>query len=212
MKSYKFDIPEYFINKFFQPIRSKLDVLLVLLNALDYIILNPDIVWWKFLWKILLQIDKMSRLFFFIENKYFSISFPFLVRETNEWRLEFFMRDTLIDQSTISSIKTIIYQLSSDGYSLLDFLSNDSDNNYDASLARIINELILIEDWYIRYDYDEISYLEHVKKGTWDNHPPNHYDLFYSNRVTFKIWLKSKLREQEFVDFLDRETKCIFLE
>ena len=67
-----------------------------------------------------------------------------------------------------------------------------------------LRELLLMEDGYIRYDYDE----EH-KNG--DLHPLNHYDLFYSSHATFKIGLNAILSEDEFVDLLDIKSDCKYL-
>ncbi len=74
----------------------------------------------------------------------------------------------------------------------------------DENFWVFLRELLLMEDGYIRYDYDE----EH-ENG--DIHPLNHYDLFYSSNATFKIGLEDKERQTNFIDLMDINTSCKYL-
>ncbi|MCI5147779.1 MAG: hypothetical protein D3923_20140 [Candidatus Electrothrix sp. AR3] len=68
-----------------------------------------------------------------------------------------------------------------------------------------------MEDGYIRYDIDPENYEKFKKRGEKHKHPENHYDVFYSNNLTFKIGLKSIITYSEFIDLLNVNTDCNYL-
>ena len=63
---------------------------------------------------------------------------------------------------------------------------------------------MLFEEGYIRYDHDEIN-----ENGLL--HPLFHYDIFYSSNTTFKIGLKTSINCDHFIDLLQVESNCHFL-
>ena len=78
-KKYEFLLDEFQVNLFFASIRSKKRN-----NLFTYEITEVDFSHEKPVHKLvkgkmILSVDKMSRLFFFSETKYFSINFPFLL-------------------------------------------------------------------------------------------------------------------------------------
>jgi hypothetical protein len=68
--------------------------------------------------------------------------------------------------------------------------------------------MFLMEDGYLRYDYDPVNYIKHQKS---DVHPLYHYDLFYTSNATFKVGLNSSVAEDDFVDLLNVKTTCKFI-
>ncbi len=87
----------------------------------------------------------------------------------------------------------------------------DYESVCDENFWIFLRELLLMEDGYVRYDYDKATYLIFKEKGEEHKHPLNHYDLFYSSNATFKIGLEERLSEDEFIDFLNIKTDSKYL-
>jgi len=206
MKVYEFNISQVYIDKFFKPIRSKAEVIEVLMEAIRYMLLNPNVEEENKVGKIILKIDKMNRLFFFINEKYFSIVFPFFAIKEDKNYLFSFKNKIEIDSRLISQVISIIKCDDFQAHCSLDFVAPicEYEDECDENFWIFLRELLLMEDGYIRYDYDE----EHENGNL---HPLNHYDLFYSSHATFKIGLNSKLSKNEFMDLLDIKSDCKYL-
>ena len=205
MKVYKFNLSQIYLDKFFVPIRSKTDVIKILMEAISYMLLNKSVSEENTYGKIILRIDKMNRLFFFKEEKYFSIVFPFFATQEDDKYSFYFRSQIEINNSLISQVQTIIKCPKFKAHCSLDLFEPISDyEEEDENFWIFLRELLLMEDGYIRYDYDT----EH-ENG--DLHPLNHYDLFYSSNATFKIGLNTQLGEDEFIDLLDINSKCKYL-
>ncbi|MDY6120657.1 MAG: hypothetical protein SPI03_04920 [Campylobacter sputorum] len=74
----------------------------------------------------------------------------------------------------------------------------------DSDIWYILKELIILEDGYIRYDYD-------LKNADGNIHPINHYDIFYTNINQIKIGLSNNIDKNYFLDTLDISKACKFL-
>ena len=76
MKKLEIKMGEYFYEKVIKPVRTKQEIILLLLETLKLINnMEQDITQEK--GKIVIYVDKMSRVFYQTENKAFSIYFPF---------------------------------------------------------------------------------------------------------------------------------------
>lgn len=206
MKVYEFKISKIFLNIFFRPIRNKAEIIELLMEAINYMILNRSVSEEDTYGKIILKIDKMSRLFFFTKDKYFSIIFPFFAtREDNKYSFSF-RNKIIIDNNLTRKVISIIKCDEFKANCSLDFVAPicDYEEECDENFWIFLRELLLMEDGYIRYDYDK-------KHENGDLHPLNHYDLFYSSNATFKIGLNNKLSEDEFIDLLDINTNCKYI-
>ena len=82
MKSYTFFLDNISVNEFFKPIRSRSHAIERTLRALKLMGLNPKIPKTSIKGELRLYIDKMNRIFFYTENKYFTLNFPFSVQGT----------------------------------------------------------------------------------------------------------------------------------
>ena len=107
MKIYEFDIPKTLLSNLDIVIRDKEDIIKVLLHTIKYISfseskkeISNDCN------KIVLVVDKMSRLFFHYEKKIVSFCFPFIVKETDEG-LECLFNQTLLDSFATSILLSI---------------------------------------------------------------------------------------------------------
>ena len=159
---------------------------------------------------MVLRVDKMRRLFFFSETKYFSISFPFFIKKDEDNQYTIYSNEIVIDPELISHVKGIINCNKFDAHCSSDFIEPiwDYEKEHEGEGIKIFwtffKNLLLMEDGYIRYDYDEERHDGH-------KHPLNHYDLFYSNNCTFKIGLSDKIEENELIDLIDITTDCKYL-
>ena len=212
MKQYYFNLSSVIYNKVFPQyrIKTKAHIIEILMEITRYILLQNDP---EFVvsndnskGKVILYIDKMSRLFFFSEKKYYSIVFPFHFLEENGKYKIIFQSNIEVNSQLISKVISIIKCDEFKAQCSLDFVEPvcDAEDDCDEKFWIFLRELLLMEDGYIRYDYDE----EHEDEN---NHPLNHYDLFYSSNATFKIGLSGLLREDEFVDLLDINRDCKYL-
>lgn len=217
MKKFEFDLDNAHLDKFFPKyrIKNKAHIIELLMEATRYMLINPNITADNVVGKILLYVDKMSRLFFFTENKYFSISFPFLVHELDEEQQHkfSFQNDINIDSKLIGQVIQIIKCDEFKEKCSFNFIAPicDYEENCDENFWIFLRELLLMEDGYIRYDFDENNYKKFKEKGEEHLHPLNHYDLFYSNNTTFKIGLNYKINKDEFIDFVNVKINCKYL-
>ena len=227
MKRYEFNIHKGLIEKFFpkKRIKTKAQIIEVLMGSIQLILQNNKVSKEKIAGKIILIVDKMSRLFFISENKYYSIAFPFFIEEAdNKFTLRLQKFDYLdyiedendtfieIDYQIISNVLSFIKCDNFKEQCSLDFITPiDEYEQYDKNFWIFLRELLLMEDGYIRYDYDQENYEKAKEIGEIHSHPLNHFDLFYTSNATFKIGLNSNLNNDDFIDFLNINTNCQYL-
>lgn len=207
MKRYTFTLDERLVKEFFTPVRSKKDIVSLLMKSIKLMLVNDAIDKIRVKGELTLIVSKMSRLFYFSENKFFSISFPFLVIE-NEGELEFSSKTVKIIDNKVTS--DVIGVVSKSGFQdvecALEFVDPIIEiADFEQLFWPFLLNLFMYEDGYIRYDYDE-------KYESGDHHPLNHYDIFYSSLSTFKIGLRNRLESDSMLDFLDSNSICHYLE
>ena len=198
-----FDLYESFVDKSLSRIDSKKQIIELIMETIRYILSYQKPPDKNVAGKMVLCVDKMSRIFFFTKKKYFSIVLPFLVQEENS-ELTFSYNGVKVDHDIISKIIYIVKNngfMSEDIYTFLEIFENDL--NYWA----ILRDLMLMEDGYIRYDIDE----EHFDIEKPRQHPLHHCDIFYSNGNTCKFGLDKPLIEPNFIDLLNVRTNCYFM-
>lgn len=204
LKEYNFFLHKSY-NEFFEKrIKNKIDVIEILLKALGLILLmlnDPkiNVRTSDDIWKITLIVDKMKRIFFLSDKKFFSINFPFTIWSDSK----IYFWSIWIDSKIISELMKIILTQKDSNY-LYTQLYWEIEGKYSDDTRKILNDLLIFEDGYIRYDYDEIR----IK---WKIHPFFHYDIFYSNPNTFKIWLNRWIKGKDFIDLLNINTNCHFI-
>ena len=201
MKKKEFILDHYQIDDFFKPIRSKRDVIILLMKSIKLMLIGDITPIKKPSGHMYLIVSKMSRLFYVKKDKYFTIGFPFKVIN-NENRLEFYssFNELKIDNQITSNVLALFPNKIFDLEIFFEDLYCQSE-----SLRVLITSLITYEDGYIRYDCDPER-----KNGRL--HPLNHYDLFYSSNTTFKLGLNKSLDIEKMIDCLSIETECHFIE
>lgn len=206
MKQYKFDFDENQADWIFAPIRRKEEIISLLMKTIKIMLVGGSVSKVSAKGHIILTVAKMSRLFYFSENKYFSINFPFTVKKNTDGFL-FSSKyvpviDSKITSDVISVLNTSEALKAECIYEFLESIAETVESSPD--FWAFFRELLLFEDGYIRYDFDPAN-------ANGSKHPPNHFDIFYTNEVTFKIGLKKKISEKTLMDLLDLRTDCHYL-
>lgn len=220
MKRYKFKIDEILLKKLQLPVRSKFDLIRILIECIKYMSVNIFLDYSKTVEQpfFVLYISKMSRLIVVLEYKIYSFRFPYTVIEDESKRtLTFNDRNTNTEINGLSTSIIMSFINSSntesiDNYNVLfsDILEEvlcdfKQDLLEDKPIwCSILNELLMFESGYIRYDYDTQNENERI-------HPKCHIDVFYSNGNSCKIGLKQEIGVDWFIDFMDISTACKIL-
>ena len=204
MKIIERDILPFQEDNFFSPLRTKTDYAKLIVLSARKLLLGNEIEEVHSDSKMKLIVDKMSRLFFYKGNKYFSISFPLV---------------TIIDDNEISEITTysgknidfknisaVIAILESEQFkfnpSLIDFYIEPF--GIESSGLFLLEEIFQFEPSYVRYDHDPLH--ENGKL-----HPLYHLDLNYSQHSTFKVGLNNNISENYFENLHNTNTECLYL-
>jgi len=211
MKKYSYNIARWSSDKIFPPIRSKKDSIRLLMNTLKLMIINEELPEQHIIGKIVLVISKMRRLFYFSKDKCFSINFPFFVSETDNGLIYYSDHISDIDSRVTSVVIGLLSKAEKfEANCVLEFADHIADHIADVEESDqeywpFLRELLLHEDGYVRYDYDEERKNDRI-------HPLHHLDIFYSSETTFKLGLKQQIEEDFLIDILSIETNCTYLD
>ena len=190
------------IKIFFETIRGKKDIVRILMEACNIILMHNRAHGKDYNMSIV--VDKMSRIFIFLDNKYYSVSFTFQLKDSKD-NLIISYNDVEINSKIVSLALSALEQLEGkDGIYFIDDLANLDNELCDEDLLMVLRELFKLEDGYLRYDYDP----ERIEGK---RHPLHHIDVMYSNKATFKLGLNSKIDKNDFIDLVDINTDCLFL-
>lgn len=207
MKIIQKSIPKFQASIFFSPIREKTDFIMVLLQSMKILLLPEELTKQSkdIDYMMKLVIDKMSRLFFYENLKYYSISFPFFISYdfNNYIKISTYSGKELTNKN-ISDIISILnsYEFSLNK-SLIDY-SIEPNSDIDFQSISILEEMFMLEPSYIRYDYDQDNENGNI-------HPLNHLDLNYSQYSTFKLGLTETIDKDFFENIQNIKTDCLFL-
>lgn len=204
MKVIERDIFPFKEDEFFCPLRDKIDYAKLIVYSTRYLLLNIEMEGVECKSKMKLCIDKMRRLFFYKQKKYFSVSFPFSVQidEDEITDISTFSGKSVDNQSLSSAISILEDSSFNLNPSLTDYYI-ESDSSDFLGIA-ILEEIFQSEPAYIRYDYDPS--FENGKV-----HPLNHLDINFSSYGTYKIGLYDEIESEYFDDILNIRTDCQFL-
>ena len=207
MKEYIFEIENWQINQFFSPIRSKADVIILLMNSIKHMLIQSAKTRVENGVGMILVVAKTSRLFYFSENKCFSIAFPFLVSESDQGLTFTSKTVPQVDNKVTSDVLAVVLgEEFCEGRCALEFAEPIVDIAKDElAFWPFLLGLLMYEDGYIRYDRDEVN-----ENG--DLHPLHHYDCCYSSYSAYKIGLRSSINVSRFIDFMQLGTACHYLE
>ena len=207
MKRIERIIQGYEEDLFFKPIRTKIDYIRVLLLTIRKILLK-DFVSETYKYTVRVIIDKSSRVYYYHEDKYFSMSFPFSYVENKDGSIEIrcTSRNILINNKIISELLRVINNpLVSENMSLIDYIiESNGDDVVSQNTIDVIEYMLFIEPSYIRFDYDP-------KNHNGDIHPLYHLDINYSALGTYKLGLQKCIDQSFFEDLQNIQTACKYL-
>lgn len=195
-----------------KPLRSKQDAILLLLYTIrmfdvdEFLPENEKV-------RVNISINKMNRIFYILDNKIFSMQFPFCLEIKDEKLIRVYDVGTGIDITPVVISKLIgLFEKSNLGDFTLDsffdevmYSESDLQNVKVEQIWQIVKHISTYDLGYIRYDYDE----EHHKELL---HPLYHLDVCLDTAATYKIGLKKSITQDEFKDILDITTNCVFLQ
>lgn len=205
----------YYNEQFSRPFRRKQDIVLFILNAVNVLLIQQQYSEIKgTLW---IKKEKMSRVFCFLEGKYFSTVFPFEIEQKSGTENAFKVYDSTwdieIDNRRISLLERMLDRIDFEQNSVeaiiesayLDVAEDDYTNEEVDQCFGLILRLLSMELGYIRYDYDP----DH-ENGAY--HPLHHLDINYSSKGTYKLGVSKKVEMDEFIDLLDVKTACRYVQ
>ncbi|WP_353411915.1 hypothetical protein [Arenicella sp. 4NH20-0111] len=156
--------------------------------------------------ELVLVVSKMNRLFFFSDNKKFTLGFPFSVTESEDG-LQFESKFIAnVDSRLTSEVLNVLSQerLFENSCSLEFSESLVDVEDYHDQFMPFLLDLLMYEDGYLRHDKDE-------ENCNGDIHPLFHFDFFYSSISTCKFGTDSHVQERDMIDLLKTETNCHYL-
>ena len=216
MKSFGYDINPEIIN-YDSSIRDKICIIKVLIETIRFINiskpqytskLSDEIDSGKI--RLVIFIDKMSRIFISENDKIHSFNFPFLLSIQDEkYALSFNgfqltnascsilarVFNEISEEDTVDNILEQYWEISSD-FSL----TSEENKLY----SQLITYFLSFEPGYLRFDHDE-------KNGDKDYHPVNHIDFNYTNGATFKFGLSKSIEYEKLIDIVNLHTPCAYL-
>jgi len=206
MKKYSFAIPEFMQSTFFSPVREKRDIIIILMKSIKHMLISSPVELHecKSESKLHLVKSKMNRLFIESKEKSYSIAFPFLVDDDfNFYTNRIGSIDNQVTSDVISILNDDIFIVGNSMYDFMDGLSEFTDRNHE--FWDFLLQLFLMEDGYVRLDHDP-------KRADPVMHPEHHFDIFYSQGSSWKIGLKDKLSLTGFIDCIDSNKNCHYIE
>ncbi len=209
MNSYEFELDQLMINNISKPIRTKLDIIIILLYTLQYILWKP--IEKNITARLKIVINKMKRVFYYLDTKMFSIVLPFSIKKVKA-QIDIYdnLNDNLVIDNKIIAILISIFEsaLNNDYrfFEILDehCLENNITNCEKEYLSQIIYKLLFTEYGYVRYDDD-------IKREKSKIHPRFHFDLNATPNATFKIGIDKAISLDQFIDILDITTECKYI-
>lgn len=194
-----------------KPLRSKQEVILLLLYTIRMFDVENDIPHNTKV-KVTISINKMNRIFYVLENKIFSVQFPFYVEIEGKKLTRIYDAKTGLDIDSIlvSILIGIFEKTNKDNFSFerfFDEIMYNENNLLNINVEQLWEIVKLISTYdlgYLRYDYDK----EHQDDLL---HPINHLDICLDTAAAFKIGLEKPLDYEVFKNILDITTNCFFL-
>lgn len=108
MKETTIGLDNYLTTQITKPIRCKKDLILILLLFLKLFLIKNTLTDKETTGTVKIIVDKMNRVFFFSENKYFSFNFPFKLDLSNEDNLKFYYNELDVNLKIISILEALL--------------------------------------------------------------------------------------------------------
>jgi hypothetical protein len=214
MKAYGIQIAPYII-KYNSAIRDKSSIIKLLINIVRVLIVWPmkplenlviegkedEIL-------LILNIQRMSRVFICENNKIHTFQFPFDLTVSDE-KIKIYYNYIELNSGVLTILSNTFAHFNDDQSieKILDdywvAIDDFEINKEEAEIySGLITYLLSFEPGYLRFDYDDRPL---------QNHPLNHLDVYYTNKNTFKIGVQSKLDYKKMIAILDTVSPCLMV-
>lgn len=204
-KRYFIPIDQNQVDLFFSPIRSKVDVVKLLMHTVKYVKSRVYVDRREGL-SLTLVVDDMNRFIYESEDKIFSIRSPFSFRLEGR---EFLFYNKYIGDLDSAMTSKVLSCLNDDRFgssSFFDFVGLLEENFFELdSIWSFIHDLMIFEDGYIRFDHD-------AENEDGRMHPLFHLDVCYTTASTFKIGTYHKPCVIYFEQLLNNKIGAKYLE
>lgn len=154
------------------------------------------------------QEGDLKRAFIVCQDKISSFGFEYHIRTNNRdftFRpnniVEFNYGTTAINARAISEAKTIYQTYSTREENTYCYTILDVDETICDEAFILFESMFFMEPGYIRYDHD-------INRTDPILHPLDHFDVNYSKFVHYKLGLPIRITRDEFLDILDKNTRC----
>ena len=216
MKKIQLPYGEYYEEKLMKPVRKQEECVSMILELLNILLIGEVIGNKKGV--IMVIVDKMSRLFCFSDDKYFSVVFPFDIEKIEGKGAVYRIYDLLlgfeIDNRLLALLKRMLDQINFSQNTIdeiiekayFDMSGEEYTEDEVEKCFNLVLRLLSMELGYIRYDYDPNPDHENGKL-----HPLHHCDVNYSSKGTYKLGINKRMKKEEFIDLLDTKTECRYL-
>ena len=206
MKTLTYRLADWQIASLLTPIRTKSESVMLLMQLIKIMLVNAPIPEDRVVGELRLVVSKMSRLFIFTDGKYVSFRFPFTVIDEDEGVTFSSAYVPSIDsQVTSQVIEVLSAGAFTESFSIWDWLEPIASlDELSPGFWPMLRDLLLSEDGFLRYEHDK-------ERENGRMHPLLHYDVFYSNPVSFKVGVEEHHIPERMVDLLEQETDCHFL-
>jgi hypothetical protein len=160
--------------------------------------------------QVIISIDKMNRIFYLINNKIFSLQFPFRMEyhdAEDEKTIYDSVTGTVISPTVLSYLIEAFEKMSRRevDFDTMFEIVMDSEFNIEEFTFKarwqLISYLLKYDLGYLRYDFDP----EHEDGKI---HPLNHLDICLDDSATYKIGLDREISFRDMKDILDLTTEC----
>lgn len=210
-KQITFTMSKQIMEMALKPLRSKIEAVLLILNTIRMFDISvTPFVKQKRREEVVISIDKMRRVFYLLENKCFSMHFPFFVKVHGSSVVVYDVFHTQLTPLLLSCLIEIFESMERiymDFDAVFEMITNPSYDRTDFSAQEIwmiVSYLLQFELGYLRYDID----FEHE---CGKNHPLNHLDVCLAETVSYKLGLEHEIGFDDFRDILDVTTECWYI-
>jgi hypothetical protein len=217
-KRYILNFGKYFQSIVSNIIREKEELLVLLLETIKLFQMGNIIPEEEKNGTVIIYIEKMSRVIYETDDKIFSINFPFYIGEDIGGYKTYsiidietgIVFDEIITSTLLSLIKNGVINNNSLAsiYDELDNVETLFDyGGFDTPdlLWKLLRKLFLFECCYLRFDHDEVH-------NNGSLHPVDHLDISYCSSGTFKLGVNRKLNVTDFIDIINNQTECYYLD
>ena len=211
-KEFTYKMSKQILERAGKPLRTREEAILLLLYTIrmfDASIFIPE----ERNEKVIISIDKMNRIFYLIENKIFSMQFPFCIEHNSE-------QDSIVIYHSVTGtvISPMVLSFLIEAFEKMNRIEVDFDTIFEIIMepevkseeftSRIMWQLI---SYLLKYDLGYLRFDVDPEQENGKIHPLNHLDICLDNAASYKIGLEREIEFEDMKNILDITTECWYL-